>query len=231
MNFLELVQYTAREATVSGTISSVTGQVGEIARVVNDVANAYRKVQTAHADWEFLRRDVGFATTATKSTYTALEAGIPAGEFGEWMWITPGQPGWRAYLTAQGFGTEQPVRFMDYNKFKQRYLYGNQRTQVGRPLVVTQRPDQTLVFWPIPDDSYTIVGEQYHAPYQLVANADVPCWPAKFHDAVVYRALMLYAEYEGDPTVMSSAQGEYNAIINKMEEVLLPDWDNAGPMA
>lgn len=225
MNYLELCKELAREATVSGTIVTALSQSGEVGRVANWIAKAYLFVQTAHTDWNFLRNDVGFDTIADKGGYSALEAGVT--ELGEWMFAS----GWRCYNTAQGVADEQPVRFMPYDKFRQRYLYGTARTMQGRPQVVTEKPDQTLLFWPLPDDAYTIVGEQYHAPYRLTANETIPCFPAKFHDVIVYRALMLYGEYEGDPTVFSSAQNEYNGIITKMEALYLPDWENTGAMA
>lgn len=225
MNFLELCQELAREATVSGTMVTAIGQTGEFGRVANWVAKAYRFVQNAHTNWNFLRNDVSFGTIVGKGSYTATEAAVTV--FGEWLFSS----GWRCYRTAIGTDDEQPVRFVPYDQFKQRYLYSTARNMVGRPQVVTERPDQTLLFWPLPDEQYTIVGEQYRAPYRLAVNDDIPIFQAKFHDVIVYRGLMLYAEYEGDATVFSSAQNEYNNLITKMEQLYLPDWEPSEAMA
>lgn len=225
MNFLELCQELSREAATSGAIATVLNQSGESGRLVNWIAKAYRFVLNKHTDWTFLRTDVAFDTAAGNSTYTAAGAGVT--EFGEWMFAD----GWRCYTKATGFGDEQPVKFMPYDRFRNQCMFGTQRQVVGRPLVVTERPDQSLQFWPTPDAVYSVVGEQFRAPARLAANESVPIFPAKFHDVIVYRALMMYGEYEGDATVFASAQSNFNRLFTKMEELYLPDWEQPGTLA
>lgn len=231
MNFLELCQDFYREnASLSGVIASVEDQTGEALRVVNHVKKAYRSIQNAYADWDFMRADVTFNTTAAKQTYTASEAGLSSAVFGEWM-FSPYSKQWRCYITSMGVADEQPVRYMPYDDFKRQYLFGAQRSTAGRPLVITQKPDRTLVFWPTPDAIYTVVGEQYRAPYELAANDDTPIFAARFHDAIVYRALMLYGERDGDQTTFSAAQIEFKRIMAKLEREYLPDITMGGAMA
>lgn len=220
MNFLELCQAVAVEAGISGTIASVNGQSGEAARVIKWVKRAYNAIQLLHPEWEFLRADAVFATTAGNDTYSATAASLTS--FGEWR--LRGDD-WRCYATAQGTKDEQPVRFMKYDQFRHVCLYGTQRDDRDRPQVVTVRPNQSLQFWPTPDASYTIVGEYFQAPLQMVANADIPVFGARFHDAVMWRAMMFYAEFEGDSTVYASAQNELKPLIAQMEDQYLPEWD------
>lgn len=229
MTFLELCQDMAREATVTGTIATVVDQTGEALRVVNWVAKAYVKIQNEHSDWTFLRNDVLFPTVATLNNYAAAAAATANGgpEFGEWLFA----PGWRCYLSASGVADEQPVRYCSYDVFRRRYGYGNARLDTGRPQVVTEKPDRSLLFWPIPNAVYQVVGEQYRAPHNFTANGDNPVFPAKFHQAIVQRALMLYAEFEGDATVFGAAQTEYIRILGEMENKYLPDWEDPEPMA
>lgn len=229
MNFLELCQDTAREAAISGAIASVVDQVGEFQRVVNWVAKAYVMIQNKHSDWAFLRNDVLFPTVATTNTYAAAAAAIANGgpEFGEWLFA----PGWRCYSNAIGVADEQPVRYCAYDVFRRRYAYSTTRLDRGRPQVVTEKPDRSLLFWPIPDAVYQVVGEQYRAPHNFTANADTPLFAARFHQVIVQRALMLYAEYEGDATVFASAQTECDRVIGEMEAMYMPEWEDPEPMA
>lgn len=225
MTFLELCQAMVRKASgISGTIVSVDGQSGEAARVVDWVATAYLYIQNLHADWKFLRNDVQFNTVAATQRYTCTAAGVA--NLGEWLFA----PGWRCYATAIGVRDEQPVRFLDYDSFKQRYLYGANREVAGRPQVVTEKPDQSLLFWPTPDAVYTVIGEQYRSPHLLVANADKPLFAAAFHDVILHRALMMYGAREGDQTEFAAAQNEANRIIGQMESKYLPDWEQAEPL-
>lgn len=225
MNYLELCQELARKAGISGSIVAVSGQSGEALRVVNWVGEAYLKIQNLHADWEFKRRDVLFPTIDNNNTYTANAAGVA--DFGDWRHVD----GWRCYATASGVADECGIPFCSYDRFKQVYGYGSNRLTRGRPQIITERPDQSLVLWPTPDAAYTIVGEQYRGPHLFTANEDVPLFPTKYHHAIVYRALMLYAQFEGDPSVYVSAQNEYNQEAAKLKRDFLPEWEHAGPMA
>lgn len=226
MTFLELVQDFMREAGMSGTIASVQGQAGEALRAVSWIVKAYRSIQNEHPDWEFLRGDVQFNTNTSSAIYTAAAAGVTG--FGEWRFRGDD---WRCYTAATGPMDEQPVRFVGYEEFKSVYAYGAQRLANDRPQVVTERPDQSLQFWPTPNAAYTIIGEQYQAPLDLVKDTDVPCFAAKYHDIIVYRAMQLYGAFEGDSAVFTFGQAECARILSQMETQYLPKWSAAGPMA
>lgn len=226
MTFLELCQKLVQKAAgISGNVASVTGQAGELGRVVSWIADAYEYVQNKHQDWEFLRLGATFPVVANKATYTPAEAGQTT--FGEWRFASS----WRAYATAQGVADEQRVEFMPYDTFRDTYLIGTNRLETGRPQVVTEAPDQSLIFWPTPNDDYTIVGELYRAPHIMLANSDTPIFAAKFHNVIVQRALMFYGEFEGDPNTFGAGQTECARLISMMESQYLPEWSNAGAMA
>jgi hypothetical protein len=214
------------QAGIAGSLASVQGQSGEFQRVVNWISKAHTYVQNRHVEWEFLRADVAFNTSANSAIYTATAAGVAS--FGEWRF---NGNDWRCYDVAQGPMDEQQVVYVDYDTFRRTYFYGSNRLMTGRPQVVTQRPDQSLQFWPTPDKAYTIVGEQFRAPLAMLANDDTPIFAAKFHDVIVWRALMYYGEYEGDASVHATGQSETSRILGEMESVYMPTWCSAGPMA
>lgn len=227
MTYLELCQELVREAGISGSMSTVIGQSGEMGRAANWIRKAYRLIQNKHSDWEFLRRDVLAAAAAGKATYLPTEAGVAAAEFGAWRFTS----GWRCYSTAAGVADEQKLDFVPYDRFRNAYIYGNTRAMTGRPTVITEAPDGSLIVWPVPDAGYMLVGEQYRAPATLTADGDVPIFAAQLHDVIVYRAMMLYGEYEGDPSTFQTGQTECARILSEMESRYLPEWENAGAMA
>jgi hypothetical protein len=94
--FLELCQDLAQEAGISdGTMpTSVTSQTGEMKRVVDWIARAYRWVQRKHSNWNFLRNDFSFNTVAGTSNYLYTSA---SAEHQRWKLET-----FRCYLTAPG---------------------------------------------------------------------------------------------------------------------------------
>lgn len=223
--FLEICKDMAREAGISGGIPSVTGQAGEAGRVVNWVARAYKYIQNLHPHWKFMRQALELSLTAGKAEYTADELAVA--DFGEWSFMRS----WRSYRPAMGYADEQPVQMVDYEYFDRVYGYGSSREMPGRPQVVAVAPDQSLLFWPKPDEAYTIVGEQYRAPHNLLENGDTPIFPARYHDAIMYRALMLYGEFEGDATVIATGQSEFMRELAPLEAANLPTMRAAGPMA
>ena len=225
MTYLELCQELMREAGISGSLVSVLGQTGELGRVVGWVAKAHRYIQNKHSNWEFLRRDVQFPVVVGTARYNADDVAVT--DFGNWRFSSS----WRTYNTAAGVADEQPLAYMAYNAFRERYLMGTNRLMTGRPQVVTQAPDQSLILWPIPDQAYTIVGEQYRAPMILAANTDKPIFPPRFHDVIVYRALMFYGQFEGDGNTFNTGQTECNRYLSMLEEEYLPEWETAGAMA
>jgi hypothetical protein len=226
MNYLQLCQDLMREAGMTGSIASVQNQVGEAQRVVNWIAKAYRSVQLEHAEWEFLRAAVLFDTTSGSNTYTAASAGVAG--LGSWRWHGND---WRAYHKSIGPMDEQPLAFVDYDNFRRIYAYSAQRLTQGRPTVITECPDQSLLMWPIPSDDYVIVGEMHKAPSELVLDIDTPAFEPRFHDIIVYRALMLYGAFEGDSAVFTQGQAEAARILAQMEDKYLPKWQDNGPMA
>lgn len=225
MTYLELCQELMREAGISGSIGSVTGQIGELGRVVNWIAKAHRYIQNKHSDWEFLRRDLSFPALVDEARYSAESAAVT--DFGDWRFAGR----WRTYATEQGVIDEQALIFTPYDRFRDTYLFSANQLMPGRPQLVTQAPDQSLILWPKPDAAYTIVGEQYRSPLILARDDDVPLFPARFHDAIVYRALMFYGEYEGDGNTFNTGQAECNRYLQMLESEYLPEWENQGSMA
>lgn len=214
--FLEICQDLRREAGISGTgPSSVTSQTGEMQRVVEWVLMAYRTVQNLHPCWQFLQADFSFSTIANVSTYT--RASIPLDELGSWKTDTL-----MIYLTSDGINGQMDLDYLPWDDFAPTYQRGSTSTQTGKPTLFTVKPDQSLLFWPIPDAVYTIDGEYFKRAQTMTAGTDEPLIPSQFHDVILWRALMYYGAFAAADEKYTHGQNEYGQVLAALEANQLP---------
>ena len=218
MTFLEICQRLRQEAGISGTgPTAVTGQSGEMLRVVDWAKSAYENIQNKYPHWEFLRFDFSFPTVAATATYAPTDAGVGLTEHTKWV-----RDSLRIYLTATGVNDEQWLTCIPWATFRDTRLFGANRSVSGRPTEFAVRPNQSIVLWPTPDAVYTVVGEYFKRPQVMSADADEPVFPREFHMAIAWRALVLYGGFESASEAYSRAVIEYNEIMAKLEIDQLP---------
>lgn len=215
--FLELCSRTRQEAAIAGTgPAAVTGQTGEMKRIVDWVTTAYQDIQNLHRNWEFLQTEFDFPTVIGQQSYTIVQAGLP--ELKDWM-----KCDYRAYTTSVGVSDEQRLIYWDWRAFRRTFLIGNARLQTGRPLYFTIKPDKSIAFFPIPDAVYTIDGEYFKRPQVMTVNTDEPLFPEEFHLILVWMALMNYGSYENAPEAYARGQENFNQLLKKLETDQLPE--------
>lgn len=225
MNLLQLVNQTRVECGVSGpALTTAQGQVGESGRMVSWTQQAWIDLQTSKEDWLFLREPFTFNLVANQYQYTATEAGLT--DFGNWK-----RDSFRASSVGQDYKDEQLLNYMEWTTYRNLYRYANMRNTTARPVVVSITPEKYLAFGSKPDQAYVIDGEYYTQPVTLAADADTPLLPARFHMAIVYRAMMYYAGYEAAPEVLSRGDFEYRRLYSRMEIDQLPTIVSGPPLA
>lgn len=224
MNFLELCQRVRQESGgVSGTgPAAVTGQSGQLKKIVTWTNAAWRELQLMHDDWLWKRKDFTLTLSASDNDYSAADASVT--DLGEWDLET-----FRIYLTSAGVSDETFLSRMEYDIWRNVWAIGSQTA--SRPNVVTQKPDLHLGFGPVPDATYTVTGQYLQATQSMTANGDEPTGlPEEFHEIIVYLALRKYAADEGAPEVWANAKSEYRRMMNALERKQLPKW-RTGPAA
>ena len=228
MNKLELVIRLSRDCGINQIgPSSTTNQTGEYLRLVNWIDDAYKSIQIVHPTWQFLRKEFSFAMTAAKSSYTPTEAGLT--DFAEWVADSDGDSeDFRVYLSASD---EQFMSYVPWDEFRVSYMVGSQRAQTGRPSIYTIKPDDSIMFFPIPNDAFYCVGEYYTAPDIMLIDTDSPIFPERFHEAVLYRAMMFYGLYSQEPDKYSVGDREYRRIMRMLERSQLPQMEWGEPLA
>ena len=225
MNLLQLVNQARVECGVSGpALTTAQSQIGEAARMVSWVQQAWIDIQTSKEDWMFLRLPFTFNLVANQYQYTATDAGLT--DFGNWK-----RDSFRASSVGQNYQDEQLLNYMDFTTYRNLYRYANMRNTTARPVVVSITPEKDLAFGSTPDQAYVIDGEYYTQPTSLTADTDIPLIPTRFHMAIVYRAMMYYAGYEAAPEVLARGDYEYRRLYSRMEIDQLPTIISGPPLA
>lgn len=228
MNYLQLVNRARIECGVSGpALTTTVGVSGEAQRFTQWINSAWVDLQTAKEDWQWMREAVQFNTVTQQQTYTPTEAGVGS-TFGNWK-----RDSFRCSSVGQSYKDEQLMNYMDYNTFRNLYIYGNMRTTYARPVVVaiTPGPDKSLAFGAIPDQPYVITGEYYKKPTEFTANTDEPGIPERFQMLIVYRAMMFYGGFEAAPEVFQRGEFEYKRLMNRLDIDQLPTPVSGPPLA
>jgi hypothetical protein len=228
VNFLDLAQDLRQETGITGndgTPVSCQNQAGEMKRVVDWITKANEKVQNKHENWDFLRDDFTFPTLIGQNTY--LPTGVSLTTLNRWKIDTL-----RCYLTAAGTSDEMRMYFVDYDDFRDLYLFSANRTVPGRPVKFTVRPkDKAIITWPSADQPYTISGEYWKSAQAMTKDADVPAFPSQFHRILVFRGMMFYGAFEAAPEVYAAGESEFNRLMGELEADQLPPIGTAGAMA
>lgn len=218
MNLLQLVQRACVEAEYASAPATVVSQTGQFARMVNWVIAADQEIQNKYQRWNFLLNDVSFPTVALTQSYTPTAAGYP--ELATWNPET-----FRRWLTSTGSANEIDLTYYPWELFRDLYIFGPLRSQNGPPQFFTIKPDKSLMFWPTPDNVYTVVGEYWKRAQVMSANSDEPLYPSQFHLAPVWKALMSYGSSQAAPEAYTRGAMEFKKLMEDLEIDQLPEME------
>lgn len=219
MTFVELINALRIECDAAGAdITSVSGLGKENARLKNWINLAWREIQMLHdGRWNFMLANFTVALTDNVWEYNPTAAPFSLANFRVIKRETM-----RVYATATGYGDEQELPFIPYDIFKRQYRYGSSRTDKGRPSVFSVDEKRNIVFGLVPTAGWTVEGQYFRRPTDLVANGDSPDMPVEYHMAIVYRAMLKDGEFEWTNEQKARAVREYRRAITSMEIEQLP---------
>ncbi|MCY1168494.1 hypothetical protein D9M73_84910 [compost metagenome] len=230
MNFLQLCQRAVTECRISGAVGkpvavSSVGQTAELQRIINWVNAAWMDIQMTREDWQWMRTSIAFPTVTGQATYTLAQLGI-ADTFGNWF-----RDNFRSYPTPAGNRAEIMMSYIDYDDWLNTYQFGATRTTTSQPFVATITPDKGLGLGPTPLAGYTVTGDYFLVPSEMVADTDVPALPSRFHLAIVYRAMMFYGASEAASEVYQQGKIEFDRMMTRLQLNQLPQIYGARPLA
>lgn len=231
LTFLQLVNRVRRECGVSGgeLLTLQSGLTIEQTRFKDWVNDAWNDLQVMREDWLWMRAQFSFETGAGVQNYSLSDIG--ATDLGDWQ-----RGSFRCYTTSVGPADEQILPFMEYQTWRNVYLYGTMRTTQTRPVVLTVMPDRTLSTGPVPDGVYTILGEYTRAPVALAADSDAPSTsanplPERFQMIVVYRAMKAFATFAVAPEIYDRAMREERRLMQQLLSYGVPTITSGPPLA
>jgi hypothetical protein len=224
MTFLELANRLLSEADISGSgLITTVNQKGEYKQAVDYINTAYQDIQNLHSNWNFLRKDIAFNTIENVNNY--FDTSIDLSDYGSWSLDTM-----RVYLTSSSAANEVHMTPVEWDDFRDMFLFGASRSQVGMPIYICEKPDNSLILYPTPNDIYTVNGEYYREPFTLVLDIDKPAFPTRFHMVIVWRALMYFATQLNAQELYAIGNVEYRKLLLKLEQFDLPPHTVSGAL-
>ena len=220
--FLELAQDVARESgTISGTKpTAVASQTGRELKIVEWTKQAWVTLQNLHADWRWMQKTFSGDTASSAGQYTPASWSIT--DLRDWLRdnrVTGYQPH-TIFLTATGVSDEGALREISWQQWRTRWGRGSQTNNYPSEYAISPAGEFSL--GPIPDDIYTVQGEYRQAAVRMTDDGDIPGMPAAFHEIIVWRALMMLAEFDEAVEQRAAAVIKYNELLEDLERDQLP---------
>lgn len=207
--FLQLCQTVRRECGITGTgPAAVTSQAGILEKVVNWVADADKETQSRWFDWDFLH-----VTTWSHPTIANVATVAAPADLGVW----DRESFFLDYTTAD----HKNLPVIDYKVWRKLLRQGVKTSQ--KPDNVIILPDNSLILEAPPDDVYSLTADYWKRPAKMAANTDTSPIPEEYERIIVARAKIFYAETQGAPEVLGSAQIEFDDLLDKLEAKYLPN--------
>lgn len=233
--YLQLVNLARSEAGLA-TGDLVTLQSGlsqESTRFKNWVRDEWRRIQSSHPDWQFLRVAGEFTTVANQAQYTPqqAEATVDGTSTGAAIMASWKRDSFRLSTSGSNYADEVILGFQPWDIYRNMYQYGNMRAVRTKPVVFTVDPQKNLWMGATPDGAYVVNYEFYRTPQELVADADEPLCPARFHDLIAYRALRAYGIFMSAPEVIGRADSMIDTIYPDLANDQLPPMMSGNPLA
>lgn len=208
MNFLELCKRTREEVGYSGAgPSSVTGQVGEMGRLVSKVNSAWLEIQQARAHWAFMKKSVNAAVSLATLSVPDLKS-IDEDSF---YILDAGVQHQLIHTTQDALRYAGSLTAMPSHFWHERGI---------------------LHFWPIPDRAYAVIGDYFKTPALMpLENTAVPPFPEEYHEAIVWLAAKHLGAFEEAGNTYNHCAAEFRRIFSKMLDSETPSVYFGGPMA
>lgn len=219
--YLELCRAVAAK---SGTISgdglpvSTVNQAGRLQKIVYWTNEAWQLIQNSRENWRWMHGEFEGDLLPGVKRYTAASWNLS--RFARWV---EDQTLHQAFSTLNpliGPSDEAVLPQRSYERWRQLYDRGPQTP--GRPAMWAVSPLDEFLVGPAPDVARTLKGEYYKTPQVLAQDGDVPELPARFHDIIVYRALILLAEYDEAGGARDMALTSYSEMLVALEREMLP---------
>jgi len=168
-------------------------------QVIRAAQLAYDWIMDYSRHWEFLNsRGEIFVTIAGTREYDLSASLI---ESVEWDSL---------YATKAGTTGRWPMYKMEYDVWQ-----GQERSEIpseGYPLYLVHAPLDTWIVWPTPSEVWSINGNYQQKKTRLEDEADEPAWDERYHELVVWAALLQLERAQEENKTPSAIQRAFRAM-------------------
>ena len=220
MNYLELVQELARESGTTRNADPSGQGIDTLADPDNKhledlkawIRKAWNEIQL-QCDWSFNIR-MGVVETTPGDRVIDLPTQVP-----DFRRLVPYfQPFTKRWIR---LGERDPVFHVRYQNWAGHVA--RMKSQSRKPRNFTIRPDGFMEVWPEPPEQYEISFDYLAEPQILEEDEDIPVMPLRYHDLIVYRALVKYAGFDEASAQYQRAIPEIRRLELAMGRELLPE--------
>lgn len=217
MNYLTLAQKLRIKCRIVGTgPTAVTGQNAQYTFLLNCVRDAWTEIQGLHDDWLWMRKSASCVTEQGKPHYGPTDFALT--DFRSWATDIANCDVFSNYVTSTGPDSSIDMGVIDYATWNSRYQNGVNTN--SRPVEIAITPDNKLCVGPVPKAGYTLVGNYYATQSVLSGATDTPEMPAQYHQAIIYKAMMLYGAVHSQ-AVYDEGLAAYTPLIAQIERAQL----------
>ncbi len=204
-SFLQLCQRTRQECGIAGDGPlTVVNQVGVLKKIVDRTQRAWVDIQAAGPYWKFARNQITFVLEIGKQEYDQPD------DFG--LTTVDKWDEQASFIKEVDGNDETELTWVDYHQFRRDF-----RTfPPGRPNIICNTPGGHVAFNRTPDKAYTITLDYWMTPELLTANGDIPSLPEHYHDAIVWKSVMMFAGNEISPELLVYAKTMYDPIYGQL---------------
>jgi hypothetical protein len=230
VNYLQLAQSVKRESGLSGggPISVVTA-TGDDARIFQWVNWAHRDICLMHESWLFRRGSALGQTSSMAMPHDLIAPGFALSDFADWK---PENNEYKpsAWRVSDGQQAEKTLSYLMWDEFRARYVMGSH--DAGAVTHWTTDPSGQLMVGPTPDSAHMVRADYIKDVVDMTADTDTPMIPARFHNLIVWRALVEYGGFDAAAEVYQRADRNYATGLSALLQAQLPmRWIAARPLA
>lgn len=210
MNFLALTQRLHSESMRSTAApTSVVGASDRNDRLFNAIADAWRDLQSER-DWRWMRVTLDVALTVGQQSYTGTE--LLANRFGRWRAASCDY--WPTLYISGSPNSLWDLRFEQLDAFRRQWVYRDMGNST--PVAWSVDEGNKFLVGPKPSVAYMLRKDYWMEPSELLADANEPDMPTRFHLILMWRALMGVAESDAKPELFSRAQTNYAILHDRL---------------
>ena len=208
--YLEIVQKAIRKSgSKVDKPTTIVGATGIVELFVEWVQDAWKDIQLEHLGWQWrVARDQTLTLVASTDEY-AMPAGMENIDL-------------RSVSVYENVDDEFPLTYVSYLHWRNHLDKANTAgITEAKPKNFTITPDDKIAFYPPPDIEYTVRYDG-HTTVEILDDTDDADTPTgirdEYHDGIMWRAVMYYAEHFEDGAKLQEAQNHFKPYKKYFDE-------------